>query len=39
VGGALIVAACLATALKKDDFDGVFDLIGGGNSGSGSIKD
>jgi drug/metabolite transporter (DMT)-like permease len=34
VGGALIVAACLATALKKDDFDGVFDLIGGGNNGS-----
>jgi hypothetical protein len=26
----LIVAACLATALKKYDFDGFFDLIGGG---------
>ena len=28
VGGALIVAACLATALKKDDFDGLFKLFG-----------
>ena len=29
IGGALIVAACLATALQKDDFNVFFDLIGG----------
>lgn len=30
IGGALIVAACLATALQKDDFKGFFELIGDG---------
>ncbi|KAL3783085.1 hypothetical protein ACHAWO_011014 [Cyclotella atomus] len=37
-GGALIVAACLATALKKDDFDGIFVLFDKEDSSS-SIKD
>ena len=29
IGGALIVGACLATSLQKDDFKGFFDLLGG----------
>jgi drug/metabolite transporter (DMT)-like permease len=29
IGGALIVAACLATALKRDDFDGIFRILSG----------
>ena len=39
VGGALIVAACLATSLKKDDFDGFFDLLEGGGVGDSSKAD
>ena len=31
IGGALIVAACLATSLQKDDFKGLFDLLGDGD--------
>lgn len=31
IGGALIVAACLATALQKDDFKGFFELLGDGS--------
>jgi len=31
IGGALIVGACLATALKKDDFKGFGDFFNGGN--------
>ena len=31
MGGALIVAACLATALQKDDFKGFFALLGDGD--------
>jgi len=30
IGGALIVAACLATALQKDNFNGFFELLGDG---------
>lgn len=33
IGGALIVAACLATALQKDDFKGFFELLGDGSDG------
>ena len=32
IGGALIVGACLATALKKDDFRGFGDFFGGRSS-------
>jgi len=31
IGGALIVGACLATSLQKDDFNGLFQLLGDDN--------
>ena len=31
IGGALIVGACLATSLQKDDFKGFFELFGDGD--------
>ena len=37
IGGALIVAACLATALQKEDFKGFFEMFGDGED-NGSPK-
>ena len=34
IGGALIVGACLAAALKKDDFRGFGGFFGGGSDGA-----
>jgi len=38
IGGALIVAACLATSLQKDDFNGFFELLGDGGDDDESPK-
>lgn len=38
IGGALIVGACLATALKKDDFDGFGGFFNGDNDGGTSKR-
>jgi len=38
VGGALIVCACLANSLQKDDFKGIFELFGDDGSGDNDDK-